>query len=617
MPVHRIAEFDTWQEGFDGRAVDIFIAGGTTRAAVFSDEALTVAQDNPQILSSLTINDRNFGKFAQPLYTASPYYLNIGSINQTGVQRAPILTLAAEDASLAKVTVTGGSELRTLAAHLARQIYAEDYGVLGAVAATNNTTITAAIGAVSAQGGGRVILKPGSIPFTTLNFPANVIVVGAGRGVTTLESQEASVVITIGGDGAGLANLTLDGVSVQAGSVGVLGIGKEQVLMDDVEIKRFQTGMRFKGLKLAQFYDLYVTTCTTNVEMLGDLDAGDTGLGTIVTNNRWLGGSCSFATALGLDLSYEDAEVLNNDFVDVAFTDNLNAIRVNGARFSKFENGSWKSNTKNFDVLDDTALDVKNKINGLRISGHIDGGNIDFQDTCLDCIFDRCEIEGATFNLTIPDNPIILRDSLEDASVTITGDATKLLRWTTQSSGTVVGVTTGAVAVKAWSITPAPGEMVTVRAMVTANQRDGEGRGAQIVEAVAHREGSELAYDAQTANFTVGEILTGGTSGATGRIVADVDAGATGTLTLRSIVGDFDNNETITDPLGGSALANGTLTAQNVTVGAQVKDIDYDPGTTTLDTVFVASTIDLELHVTGVAAQTFDWNVYVQVVRGG
>jgi Ca2+-binding RTX toxin-like protein len=68
-----------------------------------------------------------------------------------------------------------------------------------------------------------------------------------------------------------------------------------------------------------------------------------------------------------------------------------------------------------------------------------------------------------------------------------------------------------------------------------------------------------LAYDAQTANFTVGSILTGGTSLATALIVANNDGGATGTLTLQNIVGTFQDNETITDGAGGLAVANGAI----------------------------------------------------------
>jgi hypothetical protein len=63
-------------------------------------------------------------------------------------------------------------------------------------------------------------------------------------------------------------------------------------------------------------------------------------------------------------------------------------------------------------------------------------------------------------------------------------------------------------------------------------------------------------FDAQTAAFTNGAKLTGGTSGATAIIDRIYDAGTTGTLTLSDITGTFANDETITDTGSGSATAN-------------------------------------------------------------
>lgn len=80
-----------------------------------------------------------------------------------------------------------------------------------------------------------------------------------------------------------------------------------------------------------------------------------------------------------------------------------------------------------------------------------------------------------------------------------------------------------------------------------------------------------VPYDGQTGNFTVGLTVTGATSGATGIVTADVDAGATGTLTLSNITGQFQDNETITDTSTGSATVNRTdasLIADNVWKGA-------------------------------------------------
>lgn len=69
-----------------------------------------------------------------------------------------------------------------------------------------------------------------------------------------------------------------------------------------------------------------------------------------------------------------------------------------------------------------------------------------------------------------------------------------------------------------------------------------------------------LAYDAQSADFTVGLLATGSGTG-TGYIEADEDDGTTGTLTLSNISGTFVNDETITDSSTGSATINGVLTS--------------------------------------------------------
>lgn len=66
-----------------------------------------------------------------------------------------------------------------------------------------------------------------------------------------------------------------------------------------------------------------------------------------------------------------------------------------------------------------------------------------------------------------------------------------------------------------------------------------------------------LSYDAQAGNFTVGQVVTGGGSGATGTIIRDTDAGTAGTLLLTGVSGTFVNNEALTDPVTGAATANG------------------------------------------------------------
>lgn len=64
----------------------------------------------------------------------------------------------------------------------------------------------------------------------------------------------------------------------------------------------------------------------------------------------------------------------------------------------------------------------------------------------------------------------------------------------------------------------------------------------------------DLAFENQTSNFTPGQVITGGTSGATGLLVYQTDDGATGVLSMINISGTFSDNEILTDPLGGSAI---------------------------------------------------------------
>lgn len=130
-----------------------------------------------------------------------------------------------------------------------------------------------------------------------------------------------------------------------------------------------------------------------------------------------------------------------------------------------------------------------------------------------------------------------------------------------------------------------------------------------------------LDYDAQTGDFTVGDILTGGTSGAKAVIVRDSDDGTTGTLTLVVLSGTFQNDETITDESGGSATANGTLTAclasnglsaTNCVRGIELDGLDYVTGDSTLAVEHDADE-EVFVNITGVYESilkaTFNGNI--------
>ncbi len=258
MPAQRISEFDLWQPGYAGAVVRVYIAGGTTLASIYTDEALTAAASNPQTLSSTTINGDTYGKFAAPLYTSSSYYLDIDSADQTGIVRPPLTTLVGQDASDALVTPTGGTVATALDNLFARMFHAEDYGALGAVAATNTATLTAAIGVASAAGGGVVQLPANdSINFNQITIPAGVILRGIGRSgsPTVMQSQVADKCITWSGDGAGLCNLVVDGVNKVASGIGIYSKAKDETVMQNVLVKRFDTGIHQKGGRRANWKD--------------------------------------------------------------------------------------------------------------------------------------------------------------------------------------------------------------------------------------------------------------------------------------------------------------------------------------------------------------------------
>lgn len=79
-----------------------------------------------------------------------------------------------------------------------------------------------------------------------------------------------------------------------------------------------------------------------------------------------------------------------------------------------------------------------------------------------------------------------------------------------------------------------------------------------------------VAFDGQTTNLTVGDTITGGTSSATGILVEQTDAGATGTLILGNIVGTFVNNDALTDAGSGDGDATGEVTCPLLTPSDQM-----------------------------------------------
>ncbi len=629
MSVLRMAGgfFELWRAPYGGALVTVYLPGTTTKASLFTDEALTVAATNPQTLQRYTQNGITYGKLLAPVYVGVAHYIDVDGLEQTGVIRTNLANLVGEDASDATVIVTGGSVARKLEDLFADEIYAENYGLVGAgqSAATNNTTITAAIAAAAASSsnGCRVLLPEGTYAFTGLTVPVGVILQGRGNGVTILQCQTGAECVTISGNNAGLARLTLDGVNKVALGVGMFARARKRVIMEDVQIKNFETGAFLQGGRRCNWLRVDVDGCTTGVKWYGD-NNGVSVNGDEIRQNSWTGGVVSNCTGKGIEIKYVDKKVWNNTLREVGFENNTGtALHIEGARYIKAPGCYWTGNTADLVIKDGTPTTSSNENTVINVhfdGGSMSGGTVTLQDTVQDVIFDKMELSTIAFTLTIPQNSVIFRDCIEDSAVTIAGDGTRFMRQRTMLGDAPgsSGVTTAAAATTAWAYKLGAGEVINVDAMIVGIGRNNIDYFSIGIARTAWRPGAALAYVGQTSNFVVGEIITGATSGATARVMADADAGATGTLTLKNITKEFVSGEVITGTTGGSATTSGVLVYSNaallggtITLQAEVSSDASWVG------AFAVAADEALIQVTGAAAKTVEWTVSAKVVSTG
>lgn len=616
---YRIGFFDFWRGGYGAAIVTVYVAGTTTKANIFTDESLTLAASNPQTLDEKTIDGTSYGKWLQPLYTGQSIELSIDTGDRSGIVRQPIYSLDGADASDAVVTTTGGSEDRPLDERFADFVQALDHGELADVAATNNATLEAAIGEASSRSGSVVLIPSGTYPFTDLNIPAGVILQGNGRQTTILQCETADKCVTIGGNRAGLRSLTLDGVSLVTDSIGLFAKAKDEFVLDDVEIKRFDTGLHCKGARRNSWRQVFVDNCNTGAKLHGDEDAGGGADGDEFRNNSWTGGLVTNCLDVGVEFSFEDKKCWHNKIAAVGFEDNAGtALLINGARYSEFPGCWFSGNTINLQVDDDddTENDDINTVVGLHFpGGAFETGELIFAGTCQDVEFSRCEFTGVAITLSQPVNNIVARDCIEDAEVVIEETGYRWTRYRGIEHSASAGITTDATATPAWSYELAPGQVGYFTAVVIGNQRNDDDTAEYHISQSAKRPGSTLQYDLQTVNWTLGEVITGGTSGATARIIADSDAGGSGTLTVRDIDGEFINNEDLTGDQGGAARCVGTLTGQDAVLLGSLNSIrTAREDIAGWNALFAVDGPEMRVNVLGAASDEIEWLIHVDVV---
>ena len=623
-----VEEFDIWQEGYQGSTVSVYYAGTTTLMPIYSDPELTERISNPQILTSRTDSSgTSYGKFATNVYSPFAYELDIDSSQQTGVRYVPIYTLQGEDASDAVATVQGGTVSRSLRSRFADVIRLVDYGDVNDSAVTNTTTLSTAISAAVDNGGGIVELPAGNIPFRNIQLPANVFLRGAGKGVTVLQSQLAGKVITCTGDNVGLLDLTLDGISQLSGSFGLHGRGIEEVVLENVEIKRFQCNVYWQGGKNHYYTNFDTTSGQILFRARGDRDAANQNDGDVFTNLNWIGGSAGISTGTGIELYVIDRKVGNNCIRNIRIHDNVGvdgAVNVYGASRTLFDQCIWEDNVYNLIVNDNPSAALSNnvrRVSGLHITGgSMTDGEVKLNGWCEDVVLSGIELDTIQFTLSTPTNLIMCNDSTL-RSVTTSGESTKFLLNESRNLGTARVTTTGATATTIYRKRLDPNRIALFDVLVIGERVNGTDNGVMHFTHAAKGAVATLAYDNQTANYTAGNTITGSTSGATATIIADSDSGTSGTLSLGNVVGTFIDNEVISETGGGSgsAQANGILVEGSAALIGSKTDLHTAGSNAGALPAGWAATLAVSgqealVQVTGAANNTIQWDAKVNCV---
>lgn len=618
-----LTHFEVWQASYAAAVVEVRVAGTTTKATLYTDPAMSDTISNPVTLDSLQdAAGVTYGRWPRSIYVNEAVELYISSRDTTGVVRPYIAVLTDEDATDATVIPDGGSEAMTIAEAVSTIVHARAFGPLteDGAAADNTTTIAAAIGNVATRGGGFVLLPPGGFSITTLAVPEGVILQGHAHGATQILSQTGAAVVTIEGNDAGLRDIRLNGVASVSGSVGVEIVGITRPVLERVWIKSFERGIRVKGATDIDWQDVVVEGCTTAADIRGDVDSGGGSGGDAVTNFTWRGGRISDSTTASLLLECVDRMVETVRIEGVRFISNIGAAAsIKGAREVVFSSCVFEANTAAFAVADgsnSTYWSINTARNIVARDCYFSAGTMTFTGTCKNVAFERCAFVASAITLTSPTYPVLLQDCVTDATTTIAGSTLMLHRQASADmEQKITGVTTDATAATAWSYTLQPGEVVLVEAHVIGRQRNGTETFNKIIAAGIIRDPAVLTYANLTAAFNVGALVTGATSGASGRILAKTTVGTDGTLSLRDVDGTFLNGETITDSGGGSGQVNGSISSPSAAVD--------DVGVTVLramgpTTGTYAATIDVSsgaarVRVTGAASETVDWTVHARV----
>lgn len=615
-----VRPFDHWVPGYEGATVYVYEADGTTLAKLYYDIAATNPAPNPQVLDTLDTGCGRAGKFQQSVYTtASQWNPYVFGRHSLGIYDGTIDDLVGTDLSGSVVKVHGQPGARLDDLH-SLTVHVNQFGQIETNAAEANTTlITRALAHVASLGGGEVHLPAGAIHFTPFVLPAKTRLRGQGAGVTYLICRSATNIIGLTASDTGLIELTVDGEVATPNSVGLWLGQAERVQLDRVTVQRFDIGISCRGGRDHIWNLLSLVGNTKAGQLWGNtqdtVSENDAELRGIV----WTGGLITGHASTGLEIKRAiSGKAVNRILLrGVRFQSNLaEALILRSAQLVSFEGCSFTANTKHALIEHNSLLSPSVSTREVQFFGcTFDNGTVHCKGESRITIFRACRFGQHTWQLAAPTLGIRLVNCIDiGAPATISGPETLIYRDDDANQGCTVVETDDATATDAWALYLEPGQTVGMEAHVVCRGTNNSEKAYYISRVAASRPAATLDYDGQTANFTLGEIITGATSGAKATVVSQTDGGATGTINLVRISGTFIDNELLTGSLTGRAFVDGVINVTDVSVLDQIDTTIYESDAA-LDCGWVGPAQEIKLQVTGLASKKIEWNVRVIVTK--
>ena len=236
------------------------------------------------------------------------------------------------------------------------------FGAIGDGVKDDSLAVVSAIGACAAAGGGRVYFPPGTYLVRrtsgtiSLEIPSNVILMGAGRGVSIIKNNDNAHVINFNGvSNVGVVSLTIDGDYTNTTSQvhGIRSAGVDGLILRDLGIKNckgYGLGMQAGSQRRVQAQNIWIETCG-----MDGIDIKDPNLNNaqIQFNNVFIRNPGVDYIALGLPqagMSWRGEMQATNIYVWDIIGTNAGIRADQSTPAAADTQGGWKSQITNFSI---------------------------------------------------------------------------------------------------------------------------------------------------------------------------------------------------------------------------------------------------------------------------